>query len=53
VLMESRAPDENDYGQFSICISILRVVYVDRVHIYLPQVWERRGGMQTLGGAAR
>ena len=51
--MESRAPDENDYGQFSICISILGFVQADRVHIYLPQVWKRGGGMQTLGRAAR
>jgi hypothetical protein len=26
VLMVSRVPDENDFGQFSMCISILRVV---------------------------
>jgi hypothetical protein len=31
----------------------LGVVWADRVHIYLPQVWERGGWMQTLGRAAR
>jgi hypothetical protein len=54
--METRSPGGNDCvrGDLSICVvAFSRAVYVDARDTCLPQVRERRGGMQALDGAAR